>query len=86
MTQDELTRACGIPRSTLANMLSPTAAPRVVHVGQMIKIAVAIGVDARDWVRDLEALERRIGGTSSMVTVQNRAARGQAGRPRLGKD
>jgi len=75
MTQDQLTRACGIPRSTLANMLSPTAQPRVVHVGQMIKIAVAMGVDAREWVRKLERFERSIGGTSSMVTVQKRAAR-----------
>ncbi|PWN03360.1 hypothetical protein DJ010_09645 [Nocardioides silvaticus] len=75
MTQDQLTRACGIPRSTLANLLSPTAQPRVVHVGQMVKIAVAMGVDAREWVHKLERFERSIGGTSSMVTVQKRAAR-----------
>lgn len=84
MTQDQLTRACGIPRSTLANMLSPTAAPRVVHVAQMIRIAVAMGVDPRDWVHELERLERRLGSKSSLVTVQNRAARGQARKPKLG--
>ncbi len=83
MTQDQLTRASGIPRSTLANMLSPTAAPRVVHVAQMIRIAVAMNVDAREWVRELERLERKTGSTSSVVTVQNRAARGQARTPRL---
>lgn len=75
MTQGELTRASGIPRSSLANMLSPTAAPRVVHVAQMIRIAVALGVDPRDWVRQLERLERRLGSTSPVVTVQSRAAR-----------
>ena len=75
MTQDQLTRACGIPRSTLANMLSPTAAPRVVHVGQMIKIAVAMGVDPRDWVHELEALERRLRRSAATPAVQKRAAR-----------
>lgn len=78
MTQDELTRACGIPRSTLANMLSPTAAHRVVHVGQMVKIAVAMGVDPRDWIGELEALERRLGGKRPTPAVQKRAARGRS--------
>lgn len=60
MTQLELWRACGIPRSTLANILSPTAAPRLIHVGQMIKIAVAVGADPKAWAAELEALERRL--------------------------
>lgn len=59
MTQHELARASEIPRSTLANMLSPTAAPRVVHVAQMIQIAVAMGADARKWIGELEKLERQ---------------------------
>ena len=88
MTQDQLTRACGIPRSTLANMLSPTAAPRVVHVGQMIKIAVAMDVDPREWVHELEMLERRLQrrGKGVPPAVQKRAARSGSSKPKLATD
>ena len=88
MTQAELARVSGIPRSTLANILSPTAAHRLVHVEQLVKIAVAMGVDARVWVAELEAQERARRGTrgadelagrrsreSAAPTVQKRAAR-----------
>jgi transcriptional regulator with XRE-family HTH domain len=75
MTQAELARACEIPRSTLANMLSPTATNRVVHVAQMIQIAVALGVDARTWVAQLQELERKRLDPPRAPQVQKRAAR-----------
>jgi|GEM_PF-6959105 len=87
MTQAELARASGIPRSTLANILSPTAAPRLVHVEQLVKIAVAMGADARAWMGELEAQERARRGAESdelagrrsrtrpAPAVQKRAAR-----------
>ncbi len=75
MTQSELARASEIPRSTLANMLSPTATNRVVHVAQMIQIAVALDVDARTWVAELQALERKRLGRARAPQVQKRAAR-----------
>ncbi len=59
MTQEALARASGVPRSTLANILSPTAAPRLIHVAQMVQIAVALEVDARAWVAELEGFERK---------------------------
>ncbi len=87
MTQEELARASGIPRSTLANILSPSAAPRLIHVGQLVKIAVAIGVDARGWIARLEALERRLSGDRRKAPqVQLRAARSRSSRAKLGQD
>lgn len=59
MTQEALARTSEVPRSTLANILSPTAAPRLIHVGQMVQIAVALGADARAWIGELEAFERK---------------------------
>lgn len=94
MTQAELARASGIPRSTLANILSPTAAHRLVHVEQLVKIAVAMGADARAWIGELEAKERARRGAgadelagrrtrgSSAPAVQKRAARGTSSRSR----
>ncbi|MDZ5619599.1 helix-turn-helix domain-containing protein [Nocardioides bizhenqiangii] len=87
MTQAELSRAAEMPRSTLANILSPTARSRVIHVGQMVKIAVAMGVDPRAWVAELETLERRRRGESgprrarrpTAPQVQRRAARSRSG-------
>ncbi len=73
MTQVELARASGIPRSSLANMLSPTAAPRLVHVEQLIKIAVAMNIDPRIWAAELEALERRLGGQRGSERSRRRA-------------
>lgn len=78
MTQSQLARATGLPRSTLANILSPTAKLRLIHVEQLIKIAVATGVDARVWARELEAVERRLNpnaGRRRSPQVQRRAAR-----------
>jgi transcriptional regulator with XRE-family HTH domain len=98
MTQDALARACGIPRSTLANILSPTADPRLIHVEQMVKIAVALGVDPRTWVGELESIarkqlvgadevaDRRRARGSATPEVQKRAARSKASKPRLGKE
>jgi transcriptional regulator with XRE-family HTH domain len=98
MTQEELGRACGIPRSTLANILSPTAAPRLIHVGQMLKIAVAIGADARTWIGELESFERRLSAgrgddlarrrtdARAAPQVQKRAARSRPRTPKAGKD
>jgi transcriptional regulator with XRE-family HTH domain len=92
LTQNELARASEIPRSTLANMLSPTAVPRVVHVAQMVQIAVAMGVDARKWIGEIEKLERqRLDGRAGdlgprqarkrgMPEVQKRAARSRSSR------
>jgi transcriptional regulator with XRE-family HTH domain len=92
LTQHELALASEIPRSTLANMLSPTAAPRVVHVAQMVQIAVAMGVDARKWIGEIEKLERqRLDGRTGdlgpqrarkrgVPEVQKRAARSRSSR------
>jgi transcriptional regulator with XRE-family HTH domain len=95
LTQVELSRASGIPRSTLANILSPTAEPRLIHVEQLVKIAVALGVDPRTWIGELEAIERkRTGGAAVPLarrtrerpapTVQKRAARSRSSKPRTG--
>lgn len=93
MTQVELARESGIPRSTLANILSPTAEPRLIHVEQLVKIAVAVGADARAWMAELETRERarRGDGGDELVgrrsrerpapPVQKRAARGRSGKP-----
>ncbi|KAA1427876.1 helix-turn-helix domain-containing protein [Nocardioides antri] len=90
MTQEELARATAIPRSSLANILSPTASPRLIHVSQLITIALALGVDPRDWAGELEAFERRRrgrpaddlarrrAGERSVPEVQKRAARGRS--------
>lgn len=99
MTQAALAQTCGIPRSTLANILSPTAAPRLIHVEQLVKIALALGVDARTWIGELEALERRqrvARGDDladrrrtrerSAPEVQKRAARRKSSKPTMGKD
>ena len=82
MKQEELSQASGIPRSTLANMLSVNAQSRVVHVAQMVAIAVALDIDPRNWIGRLEDLERkrRAGKlparlTRAAPTVQRRAAR-----------
>lgn len=89
MKQEELARASGIPRSTLANMLSPTAAPRLVHVAQLVSIAIALGADLRAWAGELEAFERRRRGddlsrrrTRPAPDVQRRAARSRGDEPR----
>ena len=91
MTQKELALASEIPRSTLANMLSPTATSRVVHVAQLVQIAVAMGVDPRTWIGELEKLERkRMAGRGDDLgprrarkraapEVQKRAARNRSG-------
>ena len=89
MTQAELSQAAEMPRSTLANILSPTATSRVIHVGQLVKIAVALGVDPRAWIGELEALERRRRGESgprrarrrTTPQVQKRAARSRSSAP-----
>lgn len=73
MTQEALARASGMPRSTLANILSPTAEPRLVHVNQMIKFAIAVGADARAWAAELEANERKRRGTVPVDVAQRRA-------------
>lgn len=92
LTQEALSKASGIPRSTLANVLSPTARPRLIHVNQLISLAIALGVDPRDWVAELEDLERRRrdeqGGdlarrrarSRPAPRVQKRAARSTSGR------
>ena len=74
MTQAELSRASEVPRSSLANMLSPTAAPRLIHVGQLVKIAVALGVDPRAWMGELEAFERKRRGDLAQRRPRQRAA------------
>ncbi len=98
MTQEELGRACGLPRSTLANILSPTAAPRLIHVGQLLKIALALGADPREWVGELEQVERRLRAQRGdhlpprrpdarpAPQVQKRAARSRSRTPKLGND
>ncbi len=74
MTQEALARASEVPRSTLANILSPTAAPRLIHVGQMVQIAVALGADARAWIAELEAFERKRRGDPGPRRVRRRPA------------
>lgn len=94
MTQAELSRAAEMPRSTLANMLSPTATSRVVHVGQMVKIAVAMGIDPRIWIGEIEAIERQRRGDVSQrrprrrpaPQVQERAARSRSSAPPTGDE
>lgn len=89
MTQEELSRAAEMPRSTLANILSPTATSRVIHVSQLVKIAVAMGADPRAWVAELELLELRRRGESgprrtrrrTAAQVQKRAARSRSSPP-----
>lgn len=64
MTQLQLADDSGIPRSTLANILSKTAEPRLIHVEQMVRIAIALCIDPREWVTELELvayLERQEG-------------------------
>lgn len=89
MTQQQLSDASGIPRSTLANILSPRAEARLVHVGQLVRIAMALGVDVRVWAGELEEFERkRLGDTlgqrrarkQAAPAVQKRAARGRSGK------
>lgn len=75
MTQIQLSQATQIPRSTLANILSPTAAPRLIHVEQLVKIAAALQIDLRDWAQELEGRERRRRRQSPAANVQKRAAR-----------
>jgi len=98
MTQEALSRTCSIPRSTLANILSPTAAPRLIHLEQMVKIAVALGVDPRTWIGELEKLarqqlvgvdevsDRRRARARTTPQVQKRAARAKPSKPTLGKE
>lgn len=95
MTQEELARACGIPRSTLGNILSPTADPRLIHVGQLLTIAMAFGADPRAWVGELERLERgrrtksdEVGRRRKTATprVQQRAARRKSGSRTLAEE
>lgn len=92
MTQEELSRASGIPRSTLANMLSPNAGHRLVHVAQLINIGIALDADLRAWAAELEAFERdrrgdELAGRRSRPApeVQRRAARSRGGTPRRGE-
>lgn len=78
MTQLTLSKGSGIPRSTLANILSPQADPRLIHVDQLVRIAMALDVDVRDWAGELERLERKRRGPASRrrsPQVQARAAR-----------
>ena len=70
MTQVELSRASQIPRSTLANILSTTAEHRLVHVSQLVKIAVALGADPQVWIGELEKLERRRRGSNQQPSAQ----------------
>lgn len=58
LTQEGLAEKCGMPRSTLANFLSETADPRLVHVEWFTRIAVALGVDAGAWMDELEKVVR----------------------------
>lgn len=89
LTQQQLSDLSGIPRSTLANILSPMAEARLVHVGQLVRIAMALGIDTRVWAGELEAFERKRLGASGLrratqVTtpaVQKRAARGKTAKP-----
>ena len=74
MTQEELSRACEVPRSSLANMLSPTAAPRLIHVGQLVRIAAALGADPRAWMGELEAFERKRRGDLAPRRARRRPA------------
>jgi transcriptional regulator with XRE-family HTH domain len=83
-TQDDLATKTGIPRSTLANFLSPTGDPRVVHVDQMLRIARALGIDARTWVVELEQLQRSADVPVTDEVTAQRAAR-QARERQVGK-
>lgn len=99
VTQAVIARAAGMPRSSLANLLSPTAEPRLVHVDQMVRIAVALGADPRVWIGELEALEKRrqaeVAGDEvaprrrargQAAQVQKRAARSRSDKGKLGKE
>lgn len=66
--------AAGIPRTTLQNIIGPTARP--VTVDQATRLAIALGVDPIDWFTELRALAVELGaqpittgaGPSSKVT------------------
>jgi transcriptional regulator with XRE-family HTH domain len=90
LTQEQLSQASGIPRSTLANILSPYAEPRLVHVSQLVRIAIALDLDVREWAAELQEFERRRKGDDlsdrrarkkAAPVVQKRAARGRAAKP-----
>jgi transcriptional regulator with XRE-family HTH domain len=89
LTQQQLSDLSGIPRSTLANILSPMADARLVHVGQLVRIAMALGIETAEWARELEAFERkRLGQVGlrratqvSAPATQKRAARGRSAKP-----
>ena len=59
MTQQDLADDSGIPRSTLANILSKTAEPRLIHVEQLVRLALALNEDPREWIADLEKIAKR---------------------------
>ncbi|WP_374584532.1 helix-turn-helix domain-containing protein [Pimelobacter simplex] len=56
VTQQMLAEDSGIPRSTLANLLSRTSEPRLVHVEQLVRIAMALGKDPRAWISELQGV------------------------------
>jgi len=67
MTQDQLAEATGIPRSTLANILSPTGEPRLINVTWFTKIAVAVGADPKVWIAELEKVARAERGEDELA-------------------
>lgn len=89
LTQQQLSDLSGIPRSTLANILSPMADPRLVHVGQLVRIAMALGIETASWAGELEAFERKRLGAAGVrratqlptPPVQKRAARRKSATP-----
>lgn len=89
LTQQQLSDLSGIPRSTLANILSPMADARLVHIGQLVRIAMALGVETASWAAELEAFERKRLGAAGLrratqlpaPPVQKRAARKKAAPP-----
>ncbi|WP_183094566.1 helix-turn-helix domain-containing protein [Nocardioides stalactiti] len=95
LTQEALAQLTGIPRSTLANILSPTADPRLVHIDQFVRIAMALDVGAGSWAAALEDQARarakadevaaRRARKAAPPPVQKRAARTRTGKPSSGK-
>jgi hypothetical protein len=89
LTQQQLSDLSEIPRSTLANILSPMADARLVHVGQLIRIAMALNIPSGTWAAELEKFERKRLGPAGVrratqlptPPVQKRAARRKRAKP-----
>lgn len=69
ITQEALEERSGVPRSTIANIVSPTGTPRALNVDTFTRLAMGLGVDVGEWAAQLETVARRDHAIAAVIPI-----------------